>query len=93
VVIAVVKLLETRAALAMHRVTRSAGIGSAISSALELGVPMYMDSVIFGYSDGLKRWAYGGGSSHFYRRLDGEGDVGEKAAEECPPHEERSATA
>jgi hypothetical protein len=45
-VIAVVKLLETMAALAMRRVTRSAGIGSANRSALELGVPMYMDSVV-----------------------------------------------
>jgi hypothetical protein len=46
VVIAVENLLETRAALAMRKVTRSAGIGSASSSTLELGVPMYMDSVI-----------------------------------------------
>ena len=44
-VIAVIKLLETRAALAMRRVTRSAGIGTANRSALELGVPMYMDNV------------------------------------------------
>jgi hypothetical protein len=45
--IAVVKLLETRAALAIrNRVTHSAGIGSANRSALELGVPMYMDSLV-----------------------------------------------
>ena len=44
-VIAVVKLLETMAALAIRRVTRSAGIGTANRSALELGVPMYMDKV------------------------------------------------
>jgi hypothetical protein len=47
----------------------------------------------FGSSDGLKRWAGCGGSSHFYRRMDGESDIGEKAAEECPPHKEWSATA
>jgi hypothetical protein len=41
-----IKLFETRAALAMRRVTRSAGIGSANKSALELGVPIHMDSVI-----------------------------------------------
>ena len=41
----------------------------------------------------MKGWAYCGGSSHFYGRLDGEGNVGEKAAEECPPDEEWSATA
>jgi hypothetical protein len=45
-VIAVVNLLETRAVLAMCRVTRSAGIGGATRSALELRVPMDMDSVI-----------------------------------------------
>jgi hypothetical protein len=45
-VIAVVKLLESRAALAMRRVTRSTGIGCANTSAWELGVPNYMESVI-----------------------------------------------
>jgi hypothetical protein len=45
-VIADVKLLETRAALAMRRVTRSSRIGSANRSAWELGVHMYMDSVV-----------------------------------------------
>jgi hypothetical protein len=39
VVIAVVKLLETRAASAMRRVTRSARYGSANSPALKLRVP------------------------------------------------------
>jgi hypothetical protein len=46
VVIAVVKLLETRAALAMRRKTRSAGVGTTNRLALELGVLMYMDSVV-----------------------------------------------
>jgi hypothetical protein len=41
----VVKLLETTAELAMRRVTRSAGIGSANRSSLDFGVPMYMDNV------------------------------------------------
>jgi hypothetical protein len=47
----------------------------------------------FGSSDGPKRWADCGGSSHFYGWLDGEGDIGEKTAEESPPHEEWCATA
>jgi hypothetical protein len=42
----VVKLLETTAELAMRKVTRSAGIGSANSSSLECGVPMYTDNVV-----------------------------------------------
>jgi hypothetical protein len=32
-------------------------------------------------------------SFHFYGRLDGEGDGGEKAEEECPLHEEWSTAA
>jgi hypothetical protein len=45
VVRAVVYLLETRGVLAMHMVTRSAGIGIANRSALEIRVFMKIDSV------------------------------------------------
>jgi hypothetical protein len=78
----VVKLLETTADLAMRKVTRSTGIGSANRSALEDGVPIYGQCDV-GYSDGRKGWGDGGCSSHVYGWLDGEDDDGEKAAEEC----------
>jgi hypothetical protein len=46
-----------------------------------------------GFSDGLKGWAHGGGSSRVYGRQNGEDAVGEKAAEECRSDEERCAAA
>ena len=46
-----------------------------------------------GCSDGPKGWADCGGISHVYGWMDGEDEVGEKAAEECPPDEEWSTTA
>jgi hypothetical protein len=49
---------------------------------------MYMESVILD-----ARTAYGGGNSCFYGQPNGEGDVGEKAADKRPPHEEWSAKA
>jgi hypothetical protein len=58
---------------------------------LELGVKIRTYELCdFRSSDGLKRQAYSG---WFYRQLDGEGNVAEKAVEEYPPHEEQSATA
>ena len=53
---AFIKLLETTAALAIRKVTRSAGIGRANRSSLEFGVPMYMDRVI---SDARTAWREG----------------------------------
>jgi len=49
VVRALVYLLETRGVLAMHMVTRSAGIGIANKSALEIGVFMKRDSVAWDF--------------------------------------------
>ena len=88
----VVKLLETTAELAMRKVTRSAGIGSANSSSLECGVPMYTDNVV---SDALTACRDGLTVVAVVMSTGGwiEDDVGKKAAEEDPPYKEGSAAA
>jgi hypothetical protein len=47
VIAVVVKSLETTAELAIRKVTRSAGIASVNRSSFELGVPMYIYSVVW----------------------------------------------
>jgi hypothetical protein len=81
--IAALKLLEKPTVeLAIRKVTRSAGIGSAKRSSLEFGVPMYMDSVDWDarttWRDGLTMVA---DVMSTLRWLDVEYDVREKTAE------------
>jgi hypothetical protein len=66
-----------------------------LESGVQKGRLWSLEFPCYGYviwdASGLKGWTDGGGSSHVYGRLDGEDDVGEKAAEHDVNKQSRGA--